>query len=112
MESVYSSTGLRGNHNEDGVSKSLLSTKVPVPRIQPPKEDSDSSSESESDGVPEMDHMQWFKDAVRKMAEDGVVECTDLRSLEIDIQIQTDEYWILREKGERLSMLPIAFFIR
>lgn len=58
-----------------------------------------------------MDHVQWFRNAVWKMIENGVVECRDMRSLEIDIRMQSDEFWEERYSGLPFEYIPIVDYI-
>ena len=121
MSRPFGILGLKGKHDKLRVEKSLRTTKIPF-LPQPPVTSSSSSSSCSSDGDDDSeselelpskpDHMQWFRNAMRKMVEDRVVECTDFRSLEIDIQIQLDEYWIERCRGDPFTSVPVACFAR
>ncbi len=124
---VYDDTGLKGKHDKLGVEKSLKTTKIPfvrrpsaapsddeesTPSPTTPISTSASSGSGSSSSACTPDHMQWFKNAVNKLAGDGVVECKDLASLEMDIRIQSEVYWEERYRGEPLAYLPVACYIR
>lgn len=86
------------------VEKSLK--RACIPRLQfPPSLNLDDSEE-------EVDHLQWFRNAIWKMVENGVVECRDMRSLEIDIRMQYDEFLEERYNGMPYDHIPIADYVQ